>query len=164
MAAPNTLMGLARWQKRLQRIPDRARAEIKKALAESADEITAMQRQLVPVDSGDLRASIRWQWGVARGFVLGGVARGTVTLKGDIAISVVAGDDKAFYARWVEFGVAAQTAGTRITNRSGRRRKSQRTTAGQPAQPFFFPPYRALRPRIRRRIRKAMRRAAEASV
>lgn len=54
----------------------------------------------------------------------------------DLAVAVKAGSDAAFYARFVEFG-------------------TQRT----PAQPFFFPAYRALRKRIRARISRAVRKA-----
>jgi len=51
-----------------------------------------------------------------------------------IGVLVIAGSAKAFYARWVEFG-------------------TQKT----PAQPFFWPAYRALRKKIKKRTRKAVK-------
>ena len=59
----------------------------------------------------------------------------------ELSVEVVAGSDKAFYATFVEFG-----------------------TRERPAQPFFFPPYRALRKRIKSRTSRAVGKAVRSNV
>lgn len=59
----------------------------------------------------------------------------------ELAREVVAGNERAFYAAMVEFG-----------------------TVNTPAQPFFFPPYRSLRKRIKARVRAAVRKAVRSNV
>lgn len=111
--------GLERLKKRLGALPAKMKAEVRASLEKSADELVAMQKRLVPVDQGDLRDSIRKEPGAH-----------------ELSVEVKAGDRKAFYAAFQEFG-----------------------TADQPAQPFFFPAYRALRRRIRNRTSRAVRKA-----
>lgn len=110
------------------------------SLRQSAIELTADQRALVPVDEGDLRASIGW----SEGGVLTADERkkaGPRLRPGDIGVLVFVGGNKAYYAHMIEFGTVKMTA-----------------------RPFFFPPYRALRRRIRNRARRAARAAARAAV
>jgi HK97 gp10 family phage protein len=57
--------------------------------------------------------------------------------KNELAIRVEAGGPNAVYARWQEFG-----------------------REGQPAQPFFFPAFRALRRTIKRRLSRVAGKAA----
>lgn len=123
---------------KLARLPSVVKGAIRAALAESAEEIANLARSLVPVDSGDLKKSIGWTYGKA--------PRGTITLatlayskSGDLTVTIYAGNDEAFYARWVEFG----------------------TKTGNPAQPFFFPSYRALRRRARSKVSRAINKAAK---
>lgn len=59
---------------------------------------------------------------------------------GKLGYAVKAGSDRAFYAAMVEFG-----------------------TTAAPSSPFFFPPYRAQRSKIRSRIRRAVRKAVRDS-
>lgn len=145
--------GREKLKRKLLRLPEEARKAIRAAMEKSADELVAMMKRLVPVDEGDLRDSIGWTWGAA--------PKGSFAVEsvgsGDLKLTIYAGSEKAFYVRFIEFGVAAQSAGTRVTNRSGRERRSLRTTSGQAAQPFFFPSYRALRRRIKSRIARAVR-------
>ena len=116
--------GLERLKRRLARLPGKIRTEVRASLEKSADELIAFQQSLVPVDQGDLRDSIKKRDGAH-----------------ELSIEVAAGDDNAFYARFVEFG----TVNTR-------------------AQPFFYPPYRALRNRIKSRTTRAVRKAVRAHV
>lgn len=129
------MLRVAALNRKLARLPRVAKEEIRKALAKSADEIVAFARSLVPVDDGDLRDSIGWTWKEPpRRSVLLGLAKA-----GDLTVTIFAGDDKAFYARWVEFG----------------------TKDGKPgATPFFYPAYRALRKRARSRVSRATTKAA----
>lgn len=116
--------GLERLKRRFAKLPAKMRTEVKASLEKSADELVAMQKRLVPVDEGDLRDSIEKREG-----------------QHELSVEVTGGDDKAFYARFVEFG-----------------------TASQPAQPYFFPAYRSLRKRIKNRTRRAVRKAVKANV
>lgn len=113
--------GMDALKRRLAAFTAETKAEVRKALDASADEMVATARALAPVDEGDLRASIRKADG-----------------DHELEVSVLAGDERAFYARFVEFG-----------------------RAGQPARPFFWPAYRALQKRIRSRISRATNAAAK---
>lgn len=145
MVSAAKIIGLAKLHRKLQRMPEAAKAQIKTAMEKSADEIVAMARNLAPVDSGALRDSIGWSWGKAPqgAMTLGKVA--AASLAGDLTITIYAGtrdkklgDADAFYVRWVEFG-----------------------TKKMDAQPFFFPSYRANKKRARSNIRRAVTKAAK---
>lgn len=128
------VQGLDRLRRKLKRLPQVAKDEIRNALAQSAREIADLAESLVPQDSGKLAGSIGWTWGDA--------PKGAMTLArgqaGDLTVTVYAGDDEAFYARWIEFG-----------------------TQKMAAQPFFFVSYRALRKRASSRIKRAQTKAAK---
>ena len=153
MANVSKILGLAQLQRKLDRLPAAAKAEIRAALEKSAEEIVSLAKSLVPVlkepdarrRAGALRDSIGWTWGKAPkgAMTLGKVA--AANLGGDLTITIFAGSrdkssgvDDAFYARWVEFG-----------------------TQSMAAQPYFFPAYRANKKSAGRRIRGAVRRSAK---
>ncbi|SCX88468.1 HK97-gp10 family putative phage morphogenesis protein [Paracoccus tibetensis] len=152
MARGTTIRGLAKLQKKLDRLPGIAKATIRQKMAEAADEIVAMMRSLVPVlkepdarrRAGALRDSIGWTWGQApKGSMVIAAMKGAGA-GGDLTITIYAGSrdksrgpDDAFYARWVEFG-----------------------TKNMPAQPYFYVSYRANKRRAGRKIRGAVRKAA----
>jgi HK97 gp10 family phage protein len=132
-----TIKGLASLNRKFERLPKSAEDAARKAIAISADEIVAMAKRLVPVDEGDLRASIGWTWGEApEGTKVLGSARGGAAL----TATIFAGDHKAFYARWIEFG-----------------------TVKMSAHPYFFPSYRANAKRAKSRIKRAINKAAKAN-
>lgn len=120
-------------------MPQVAKDQIKKALEAAADEIVEMAKRLAPVDKGELRDSIGWTWGKApKGSItLGKVAENS--LAGDFTITVFAGNGVAYYARFVEFG-----------------------TQKMPAQPYFYPAYRATKKRAKSRVRRSITKAAKA--
>lgn len=127
---------------KLNRIPGATRAKIRPALQNGANQITSLQKRLVPVRSGELRKSIGWSWrgmpslmGVASE-AAGVWAQSNVHQQGSLIITIYAGNRKAFYARWVEFG-----------------------TSKMAAQPYFFPGYRAVRKSVKNEIRAAARAA-----
>lgn len=127
--------GIAALCAKLRALPREYKAEIRVALAQSAEEVAAMARRLAPVESGALRASIGWTFGKApKGSMVLAEAGSDDT---DLRVVVFAGNDRAFYARWQEFG-----------------------TVKMAANPFFFPSYRANRRRIKARITRATRKAA----
>jgi HK97 gp10 family phage protein len=112
--------GLERLKARMARIPEATRAEMREALDRSADELIALQRQLAPVDEGDLKQSIRKEPG-----------------RTELTVDVVAGGRQAPHAVHVEQG-----------------------TAKAAAHPFFFPGFRALKPKIKRRLSRVSGKAA----
>lgn len=134
------VQGIAALNKKLTvTIPAKIEAATRAAMEKGAQELVDMMKRLVPVDHGDLRDSIGWTWGEApKGSftILKGSAGGAYA---GLRIVVYAGNSKAFYARFQEFG-----------------------TQAQPAQPYFFPSYRSLRRRIKSRITREMKKAIQA--
>ncbi|NTS30670.1 HK97 gp10 family phage protein [Phyllobacterium sp. BT25] len=117
-----------------KQIPDRVRRAAIDAMETGADELVAMMKTLVPVDQGDLRDSIGWTFGKPpKGSRM--IAQ-TDPNTSDPVITIYAGNDKAFYAAFQEFG-----------------------TVKMQANPFFFPSWRALRTRVRRRITREINKA-----
>lgn len=153
MVRATKIIGLAKLQRKIDRLSDAAKTEIRTALEDAANEIVRMAKGLVPIlkspderrRAGALRDSIGWTWGKAPkgAMTLGKVAESAIG--GDLTITIYAGSrdkssgvDDAFYARWVEFGTQKMTA-----------------------QPYFFPSYRANKKGAARRIRAGVRRAAK---
>lgn len=132
------ILGLAKLQRKLNRMPAVAKEQIRAALEQSAEEIVSLARSLVPKQSHDLKKSIGWTWGKAPkgAMTLGKVAN--ASLGGDLTITIYAGNSEAFYARWVEFG-----------------------TQNAMANPYFYPSYRANKKTARRRARQAINRAVK---
>jgi len=129
--ARTRVQNLDKLRAKLRRMPDEVKREIRGALEKNANELVQMQKRLVPVDDGDLRDSIQWEWGS------GDESRIGVKGQEGLAITVSAGDEAAFYAKWVEFG----------------------TSDGKPSQGFFYSPYRALRKRMKSRLSRAQNKA-----
>jgi HK97 gp10 family phage protein len=132
------VQGVAKLTKKLTvTLPKRVEDATRKAMEKGAQELVEMMKRLVPVDSGDLRDSIGWTWGNApQGAAV--IAQSAPDDKG-IRLTVYAGNRQAYYARFQEFG-----------------------TTKMPANPFFFPSWRALRRRIASRITREMRKAVKA--
>lgn len=130
-----TVIGRDKLQKKLERLPAAAKTAIMEAMAKSADDIVRIAKSLAPVDDGDLRKSIGWVWGnkAPRGSISLGNVR-----QGSLALTIFAGNDDAFYARWIEFG-----------------------TQKMAAQPFFYVSYRARRKSAKSRISRAINKAAK---
>lgn len=135
------VQGLDRLRRKLTvTIPDRVRQRTRAAMEKGANEIVALAKSLVPVDTGALRDSIGWTWGDA--------PDGSITLghmkeskDSDEVITIYAGtrnknlgDKDAFYARFVEFG-----------------------TQKMAPHPFFYPAYRTLKRRVKNRITREIK-------
>jgi len=146
--------------RRMRAIPRLISAEVKPVMEACAAELVALMQALVPVDEGDLRASIGWAWGSAP---KGAMVLDSVEAKKNASdrIVIYAGDPVAFYARFVEFGTQAHAvgAGSDVAKASGKSgAQSGAMHPGARAQPFFWPAYRAKKKSIRRRIADAVRR------
>ena len=125
--------------RKLTIIPEAMREKIRVAMAHEADEIVAMMKRMAPVESGDLRDSIAWRWGTKA--PKGSMSLGAVSapaMGSTLSLVIFAGNNEAFYARWVEFG-----------------------TVKMAKRPFFFPSYRAGRKQAKKAIRAAVRAAAK---
>lgn len=85
--------GLEKLHAKLAALPAVAKAEMKAALDQSADELIAMQQRLVAVDEGDVKDSIEKKEG-----------------RHELAVIVQAGGPKAPHARWLEFGTTKMRA------------------------------------------------------
>lgn len=146
-------------------LPEEVRKEIAAAIRTSADEIVALQKSLAPEDSGDLKRSIR----AVRGTYTpeNSNVRGMSASSGgdpELTVHIVAGDDKAWYARLVEFGTKPHEIRPKrpggLLNIYGRLVESVNHPGASP-HPFFYPGFRALRRRAKSRITRATKKAAK---
>lgn len=144
------VIGLDRLKRKLQQFPEIVKAEIRLAMEQGADEIVAMMKSLVAVDSGELRDSIGWTWGDRPKYSqsIGAVK----TADGNMVITIFAGNTRVRYAHLVEFGTSPHING-------GLYEGSQHP--GTRAQPFFFVSFRALRKRAKGRVTRAINKAAK---
>lgn len=144
--------GVDKLKRKMMTFPRLARQEIAKAMEQSADEMVRLAKSLAPVDDGDLRASIGWTWGEApKGTMAIGQVKREGKGSGNMQITVYAGGGDAWYSRFVEFGTSPHVQGGIFAGTQH---------PGTPAQPFFFPSYRAMRKRFRGRTTRAIRKAA----
>lgn len=155
------VLGLASLRKKVRQMPEAAKAEIVAAMEAGAAEVVALAKSLAPVDDGDLRESIGWTWGdPPKGAIVIAKSRPLKNV-GDMRITIYAGNDKAFYARWVEFGTAPHSVAKGADRSSKRKRSGGRMHPGARANPFFFPAYRATRKRLKSRVSRAITKAAK---
>lgn len=131
---------------KLRRLKPAVRQEIEGATGKNAHDVAKLARRFAESSraSGDLIRSTKAE----------GESDGPA-----IRWRVVSGDEKAFYARFVEFGTAPGKRGETAVNASGRKRTVGRTHSGTKAKPYFFPAYRALRKRLKSRLSRAFTKA-----
>lgn len=111
-----------RFHLKMEQLPRAVRKDLATAAEQNAREVSARQVQTAPKDKGDLKNSHK-----------------ATPIKSPVNVvrwRISAGDDKAFYARMIEFG-----------------------TPRNAAQPWFYPSYRVLRAKLKRRNATAARRA-----
>lgn len=145
------ILGLARLNKKLQKLPAAAESAIRAAMEQGANEIIALMKSLVPVDSGELRDSIGWTWGERPKY-----SQAIASVKsadGKLALTIFAGNSKVRYAHLVEFATAAHENGGLYAGTMH---------PGTKAQPFFFVSWRTLRRRTKSRITRAITKSAKA--
>ena len=177
------LNGLEKLHRKLLIIPNEVEKEIRISMAKAADDIVALAKTLAPVgqatgvnssnNPGALRDSIAWTWGDAPkgsmplGFVRNSPPTNGASRKGnrdkrDIFITIFAGNDEAFYARWVEFGTKSHgidAVNAPVMGRGGRNFGVHVDHPGATAKPFFYPAYRAKRKSAKQRISKGINKA-----
>jgi HK97 gp10 family phage protein len=144
------IIGLDRLRKKFAALPDVARDAIRQAMEQSAEQIVMMMKSLAPVESGDLQMSISWTWGAAP---KGALKIATVSSRnGGMRITIFAGNEKAYYARFVEFGTSGHKAGGKFAGAD---------IPPIPAHPFFFVSFRANRRSAKSRVSRAITKAAK---
>lgn len=127
--------GLKETLAAMERVKQAAKEAAMQALVKGAHDVAAVQRQLVPVDEGDLRDSVT--------VTLPGQTTpphsqpGGSRTAGENEVLVTAGNSDVRYPHHVEHG-----------------------TVKMEARPFFFPAYRLLRDKVRRSAASAFGRAA----
>lgn len=129
-----------------------------KAMEAAAKDLVALMKSLVPVDEGDLQASIGWTWGDAPEGALAMDSIGSDEKR--ITIYAGAGLDIPAVARWVEFGTAphnvAKGGGTKA-GQSDLAKGKGKPHPGAPAKPYFYPAYRAKKKAILARMRREIK-------
>jgi len=133
---------------KLAALPSKSKALIGEALRSGADEIVAAQKRLAPVRTGELRDSIVATSGNERIAYSQGVGGAGDP---DLSVRISAGNKDVRYAHLVEFGAAPHKAGGMFEGADH---------PGARARLFFFPPYRALRKRVKSRVGRATKKAA----
>lgn len=149
-----------RASRRLRAIPPLVRKQVRAQLTANAAELVRAQKAFAPVDDGDLRASIRFE---------------DASSAGRIAMTVKAGGSrttKAIGTRTYDREVNINTGDTRgRAKKAGGKSVTYDYALGQefgtedmPANPFFFPPYRAKKRAFKRTRNKAAKDAIGAAV
>lgn len=162
--------GLDRLLRQLTALPNSVRAEMADALADEAKFLAAVIQRAAPEQYGDLKASIGWCAGPPPEVKTNGAFRisskdysaaGKALNAAGLMFSVFAGDDRAYYARWVEFGTSDAPAG-RSRDITGKSRNNARPHAATPAQPYFYPSIRAWKRPSKARVVRRANKAAKA--
>lgn len=134
MAAPlaSQWLGIDKAKAKLKGIPAAVRPELRAALLQGANEMSDMQKRLAPVDDGDLVRSLKVKDGAH-----------------ELQVKIVA---EAPHAHLVEHGTAPHPQGGIFAGTMH---------PGTAPQPFFRPPTRVLRPRVKSRVTRAANKAAK---
>lgn len=136
--------GVDTLKARFAAIPEKVRAAVGAEMERQAEDVCRDMRKLAPKGAtGNLVRSISWTWGTAPegSLTIGEVRSGKRQGRGygAMVITIYAGGGKAFYATFQEFG-----------------------TIDMPANPFFFPVWRARKKKVRAGIARALRKAIAA--
>ena len=147
------ILGKVALERKLRRMPEAVKAASRTAMEAVAGDIVQLARSLLPAGGQDyaaLSASIGWTWGKppSGSITLGKVLNSMVGA--EMTLTIYAGNDEEFYARWVEFGTGPHDAGGWATGK---------THPGTAANPFFYPAFRANKRPGARQINGAMRKA-----
>lgn len=134
-------------------MPKAVREAVGAQLEDSAKTIVATQKNMAPVEDGGLKKSIKYSKGsvkFANSGMLGRQKGKPMSRDGDpdLSIWITAGDEKAFYARWVEFGTKPHA-----------QPKFGPDHPGATAVPFFFPGYWLHRKSVKSKSTRAMKKA-----
>lgn len=142
--------GRERLKRKFAAMPKAVRKAVTDSLIQSAKELNAFQRRLVPKDTGALAASIRYEpESEGETFRVAIKAGGTPQTKREVRKGSGIFTDEAILK---EFGTKPHEA-------AGKFRGA--LIPAEPAQPFFYPPYRAMKKQIRARVSRAIGKAVK---
>lgn len=139
--------GVAALHRRFQAIPKRITDAVVAPMESYADQVVAMMRGLVPVDSGTLRDSIKWTWGDAP--------------KGSLVIATVGGKSYEKILITIYAGNASTVVGSR--GQFNTASLQEFGTINMPANPYFFISWRANRNRVKAGLTRVVKKAIEGS-
>jgi HK97 gp10 family phage protein len=169
--------GLDRLLRQLEALPNSVRATLDDELARGAADLAQAIENAAPISAdgshgrlrGALKRSVGWVRGLAKAVRTNGAFRlaskdlnasGRALNAAGLLFSVFAGNDEAFYARFVEHGTSAAPAG-RSKDAKGKARNNKQAHHATRAQPFFFPTIRAMKKPLRSRVVRASNKAAK---
>lgn len=161
------ISNIDRFNAKLALLPPLSKEEMRKAIAQSAEEIVDLQKRLAPVDDGDLQMSITWRWGNETKIAYS-QSFGTVRGQHELSAVISAGNTRVRYAHLVEFGARPHTirpkkaGGKLVFFRGGKKVTVDEVKhPGSRRQPFFYPGWRTGKKRGKSRISRAVRSAAK---
>ncbi len=146
------VQGVEVVRRQLAAVPEIMETEVRKAISASATALVAQMNSLKP----DPSIVIGWTWGDAPANAL--------------TVGRVSGEPRqGVYATIYATGPLLENARVPVSlakvfefgTKMRRQRTTGRSTGMMPAQPFFYPAYRANRRSIRSRVAAAVRRAAK---
>ena len=151
----DALRASAYLRRALTNIAELTQKEVAAGMDAAADDMILTMKAICPVEHdarhgrtpGTLRESIRREDGT--------------TKDGRPSVRVVAGNKKAFYARWVEFGTAEHAPGSYRDAKGKKRNAGTRGHASTRAHPFFWPVYRAKKATVKKAVRAAIKQAVK---
>jgi HK97 gp10 family phage protein len=89
---------------KLDKIAGSVRSAVRNVLAREAQQIVDAMKQACPEDTGELKNSIGWTFGYPK---KGKLPLGTLRVsKSDLWVTIYAGNTKAYYAMFIEFGTS----------------------------------------------------------
>jgi len=158
--------GLDRLNRQLAAIPRLQIEAASRAMGGGAEDIVQGIKRVIPVDRGDLEASVNWTYGEAPDDATFKPAktpgeRGKAMSAAGLKVSVYEGGKHAIQARWVEFGTADAPAGT-YKDAKGKTRTNKQAHVGTPAQPHFYPTIRAKKKPVKSKMVRESNKAAKA--
>lgn len=147
------MKGLDKLRRKLREIPEAAKAAARLTVVEEAGRMAGLMKGLVPRKSGELHDSIHV---TGPGETTPPYSQpGGAQVAGPEQAIITAGDTDVRYAHLVEYGTAPHINGGMFEGSMH---------PGAKAQPFFWPAYRALRGKAKRKIgstiTKSMKQAA----
>lgn len=135
MTSFGKIIGMERLKRKLSKIPEKVKTRAQADLMLAGREINVMQRALVPVDDGTLRASIRTE----------ALNDGTVGIEikaGGPSTTVTVRNSKKGNAPTYDYALGQEYG-----------------TSDMPPNPYFWPGYKAGKKKARRTVRAGVRKA-----
>lgn len=180
--------GRERLKRQIRAIPETVKEASRNSLIENAKGMSGRIRLAAPMGRfgtsrkpGTLKRSVGWTQGdppktKATGAFRPRPANAGALRDAGLRVTIFAGNDEAFYPRWVEFGTKAglrdyQRKSNRAVNNRYNRRMGlvgkkkiigKRHHPGTKAQPFFYPVVRLYRKSARSRMVRAQNKAIKA--